>query len=68
LDRTSTGWIAPALFLAHSFDHLVGDGQQRERNGKTERFGGLEVDGQIDLVTCWTGKSAGFSPLRIRPM
>src|SRR5229473_5475992 len=27
-DRSSTGWIAPAC-LAHSFDHLVGAGEQR---------------------------------------
>src|ERR1700686_2066290 len=31
-DRSSTGWIAPAC-LAHSFDHLVGAGEQRLRGG-----------------------------------
>src|SRR5258708_37568408 len=29
-DRSSTGWIAPAC-LGHSFDHLVGAGEQRLR-------------------------------------
>jgi hypothetical protein len=37
LDRTS-------LRLAHSFDDLVGAGEQRLRYGKTERFGGFEID------------------------
>jgi hypothetical protein len=39
LDRTSTGWIAPAC-LAHSFDYLVGAGKQRCRNVEAERLGG----------------------------
>jgi hypothetical protein len=42
LDRTS-------LRLAHSFDHLVGPAEQREREGEAERLGGLEVDNQLDL-------------------
>ena len=29
------------------FDHLVGGGQQRFRDGKAERLGGLEVDDEI---------------------
>jgi hypothetical protein len=33
-----------------SFDHLVGSGDQRLRNGQTERFGRLEIDRQLELV------------------
>src|SRR5262245_13289444 len=29
------------------FDHLVGSGEQRRRNGKAKRLRGLEVDGQL---------------------
>jgi hypothetical protein len=30
-------------------DHLVGSGKQRLWNAETERFGGLEIDDQLDL-------------------
>src|SRR5262245_57109143 len=45
LGRTCTGWIAPALPGAfHSFDDLVGTGEQHRRDLDAERFGSLEVD------------------------
>jgi hypothetical protein len=31
------------------FDHLIGAGKQRGRHGEAERFGGLEVDCQLEF-------------------
>ena len=42
LDRTS-------LRLAHLFDHLVGRGEQRLREGEAKRLCGLEIDVQHHL-------------------
>src|SRR5262249_11165951 len=42
LDRTS-------LRLAHSFDHLVGDGEQARRNGEVERPRCLQVDDELEF-------------------
>jgi hypothetical protein len=50
------------------FDRLVGNGEQLRWNFQTERLGGLEIDDQVEFVGCSTGRSAGFSPLRIRPV
>src|SRR5256886_10164318 len=41
-DRTS-------LRLAHSFDHLVGAGEQAGRNGETKRPGCIQIDHQLEL-------------------
>jgi len=49
LDRTFTGWIAPALRLAHRLDHLVSEREQRRWDCDTERFGGLEVYDEVNL-------------------
>src|SRR5262244_1037847 len=42
LDRTS-------LRLAHSFNHLVGDGEQSRRNVDAECSGGFQIDDQLVL-------------------
>jgi len=42
LDRTS-------LRLAHSFDDLVGAGEQRQRNVEAERLRGLEIDQKFEF-------------------
>jgi hypothetical protein len=34
----------PKADIARLFDHLVGAGQQSRRRGKSERFGGSEID------------------------
>src|SRR6516162_1085367 len=41
-----------------SFNHLVGGHLQRQWHGKTERFGGLEVDHQLELDWGLDGKIA----------
>src|SRR5215831_3590947 len=41
LDRTS-------LRLAHSFDDLVGDAEQRPWHGEAERLGGLAIDHELE--------------------
>src|SRR5262249_59601196 len=32
-----------------SFDHLVGDGEQRRRHGEADRAGGLVIDDELEL-------------------
>jgi hypothetical protein len=46
--------------------YLVGAHEQRERDGEAERLRSLEVDEQLGLGGCSTGRSAGFVSLRIR--
>jgi hypothetical protein len=56
-----------ADIVSYLLDHLVGERDQRGRYGEAEGLGGLP--GQLrksNLVDCMTGRSAGFSPLRIR--
>src|SRR5215475_2961973 len=53
LDRTS-------LRLAHSFDHLVGDGEHAGRDGQGERLGGPHIDYQLELGRLHHRQVAGF--------
>src|SRR6516165_7548990 len=56
LDRTS-------LRLAHSFDHLVGQREQRWRNFQPERPGSLEIDDELELGRLHHRQLAGlFAP------
>src|SRR6516164_6734858 len=48
------------------FDHLVGTREQRWWDFEAQRFRGLEIDNEFVIVGACTGKSAGFSPLRMR--
>src|SRR5260370_15551212 len=53
LDRTS-------LRLAHSFDHLVGAGEQCWRDGEAERFCGFEIEDQLELGWLLNGQISRF--------
>ena len=49
------------------FDHLVGAGEKCRWHIEAERLRRLEVDDQLELRDCWTGRSAGLLALRTRP-
>jgi hypothetical protein len=53
--------------LARLFDDLVRLRRQIRRHLDAERLGGLEVDDELKFAGLHTGKSPGFSPLRILP-
>src|SRR5262245_569191 len=61
LDRSSTGWIAPAC-LAHSFDHLVGSREQRRRHSHASTSAVLRLMTSSIFVTA---ASAGRHALRL---
>src|SRR5215208_7794761 len=42
---------------AASFDHLVGAGEKRWRDGEVERFGGFEIDNK--LKSAWAAETGG---------
>ena len=41
--------FVPIADIAALFDHLIGDRKQARWNCKPERFGGLEIDRQLEL-------------------
>ncbi len=64
--------MCPKPTHAHSkivslFDHLVGGSKQRWRNSQAECLCCFRLMTNSNFVGCTTGRSAGFSPLRIRP-
>src|SRR6516164_6023568 len=61
LDRTS-------LRLAHSFDDLVGAGEKRRRHSRPSALAVLRLMTNSNFVGTCNGRSAVFSPLRIRSM
>ena len=55
LGRTFTGWIAPALRLAHLFDHLIGAGEQCRRKFEAERFCSPDIDRKLEFSRLYHG-------------
>jgi hypothetical protein len=51
-----------------SFDHLVSAAEQRNREVRPSAFAVLRLMISSIFVTCCTGRSAGLSPLRMRPV
>src|SRR5262249_42514248 len=50
------------------FDHRGGGGEHLIRHGEAERaFAVLRLTASSNFTVCCTGRSAGFSPLRMRP-
>jgi hypothetical protein len=49
LDRTFTGWIAPACGWRTLLDHLVGAAEQQQGNHDPERLSGSLINKQIDF-------------------
>jgi len=44
-----------------SFDHFVGRGHQRRRNGEAEGFRGLQIEDSLKRVGCSIGRSPGLA-------
>jgi hypothetical protein len=52
--------------MIYLLNHLVGGHLHDQRHCQAERLRRLEIDGQLDLVGCSTGRSAGLAPFRTR--
>src|SRR5437588_7940048 len=52
------------LCLAHSFDHLVGDGEHAGRNYQAERLRHFEVDAELELDRLLDRKIGSLGPLQ----
>src|SRR5215207_6218961 len=50
--------------LRASFDHLVGAGEERGRNGEAERFGGLQVEDELKFRRLLDGQVVRRCPLQ----
>jgi hypothetical protein len=50
------------------FNDLAGAREEEWRHRKAERLGGLEVEDQLEFRGLLDRQSAGFSPLRMRPV
>jgi hypothetical protein len=51
----------------NSFDHLVGAGEQHLWHLKAERFGGLEVDHQLEPRRLYHGQICGLRAVEKEP-
>ena len=54
--------------VAHQANHSVGAAEQRDREGEASALAVLRLRTSSIFADCWTGRSAGFSPLRILPV
>jgi hypothetical protein len=56
------------LIYTPSLDYFVRARQDVRRNREADLLGRLQIDHQLELVGCSTGRSAGLAPLRILSM
>jgi hypothetical protein len=60
---TSNPRFVPNPEVAASFNHLVGCGEQRRRNGETKCLGGLEINDQLEFRWLFDWDLRRFSAL-----